>query len=170
MEARGVFPGTPGPSVGPWGKSPSFSSEPAVQNLLLRTAGAAAAPRYVSLFSCSKNLYICTCKANKNVFSTGLRALLCTVVCPRSSRPSPASQLHAPQGQADTPAPLPFHPEPIRTPCAESIIFHWLSGLSLHPRGPACFTCPLHSWSSPLLQQDSGSCSLYGPLSEDQLP
>lgn len=109
-------------------------------------------------------------QANKNVFSTGLRALLCTVVCPCSSWPSPASQLHAPQGQADTPAPFPSHPEPVRTPCAESIIFHRLSGLSLHPRGPACFTCPLHSWSSPLLQHDSGSCSLYGPLSEDQLP
>lgn len=90
-------------------------------------------------------------RANKNVFATGLRALLCTVTCPDSSQPSPASRLHAHQGQVtlvitkvDNLAPGSSCPEPIRTSCAASIIFHWLSGLLPHSQG----SCLLHLSSS----------------------
>lgn len=50
-----------------WDSSPAWEDEagslPSAQSLRHRmeTAGAAAAPGYMSLFSCSKNCYICTC-------------------------------------------------------------------------------------------------------------
>lgn len=81
-------------------------------------------------------------RANKNVFATGSRALLCTVTCPDSSQLSPASRLH--QGQVDNLAPVSSCPEPIRTSCAASITFHWLSGLLPHSQG----SCLLHLSSS----------------------
>lgn len=121
---------------------------------------------HTSLFSCSKNCYIYTHTSFNKNFSTGLKALLrLPPFFPAfSSQPTTGSP-RAGRHPSSCPLPPRARREIARNLCRCPPAL-WALPLSLG-------SCLLHGPSSftvfPTSQQGSAPCSLYGPLSKDQL-